>query len=221
MKYYKSIRNISFLCAVLPICICFLSVFFMNKQIPIHYDTNGVIDRYGSSYEFLIIGMLFSLFPFIMSIIFNILKISDYGKAIGLAGSILMSTTFTVLLGIFIARIFSVSKIVGINNIGRAFSFCSLSIGVLMLLVGSILSFLPQNHFIGIRTKVTLASNKIWKDIHIKGAIIFSICGLAIMVVCVIIQTIYSLLALVIGIAICISLICLLLQRYKIKGENK
>ena len=46
---------------VAPILVAVVGIQFLPDQIPVHYNAAGEIDRWGSKYEELIIGVVFSL----------------------------------------------------------------------------------------------------------------------------------------------------------------
>ena len=53
------------LCAA-PILTAVVGVQFLPDQIPVHYNATGEIDRWGSKYEELVLGVCFSLSGWIL-----------------------------------------------------------------------------------------------------------------------------------------------------------
>ena len=50
----KKLKRILFTMSFLPIIISIVSLFFLDDNIPMHYDVRGVVDRMGSKYEIII-----------------------------------------------------------------------------------------------------------------------------------------------------------------------
>ena len=78
MRFHKRVdpnitvvlKHISYFMCTLPFCLSIMSIFFMPKKIPIHFDQSGLADRYSVSAEFIIVGVLFGLTALLMTFAF-------------------------------------------------------------------------------------------------------------------------------------------------------
>ena len=74
-----------------------MSIFFMPKKIPIHFDQSGLADRYSVSAEFIIVGVLFGLTALLMTFAFDKINMSYNLKTFGFVVSISTSLIFMVI----------------------------------------------------------------------------------------------------------------------------
>jgi len=102
-------------------------------------------------------------------------------------------------------------------NLGWKFDFNLMiipSIGVLMIIIGVLISKAKRNFFIGIRTPWTLSSDEVWNKTHRLGGKLFTIAGVIIMLMSFIPETdVYLLLILILGVTAWLVLYSYLLYR--------
>lgn len=149
MKRFLNIDNITVCClffSMTPLLIAVISVYFMPNTVPMHYNGQGEIDRWGRSSEMLFIGALFAIFPAIMSIAFHKIKMSSSLKVIGLVGAISMSIIFVILQIIFTVKIFNVvGEYSHAWNTEFCLSFGITVYGVFMVLASVLIAIVPTN----------------------------------------------------------------------------
>lgn len=91
-------------------------------------------------------------------------------------------------------------------NLGWRFNFSLTvipAIGILMIIIGVLISKAKRNFFIGIRTPWTLSSDQVWNGTHRLGGRLFKIAGIIIILLSFVPEVaIYVLLGLVLGIVI-------------------
>lgn len=202
MKRLISLEKLIIIClflSVVPLLIATISIYFMPNEVPMHYNASGVIDRWGSSNEMLFIGVLFVIFPLIMSVAFYKIKMNSNTKLIGFVGSVVMSITFIIMQVVFTAKIFSIvgdSNFIG--NSGFWLSFGITVYGLIMVLASLFISLLPLDK---IFTRNFLASD-VAKSLTRRVTLITGVCGVIICLSSALIKNIYSL----IPFAICILL---------------
>lgn len=144
----------------------------MPEQIPIHWNSAGEIDSYGSRWMLLLFGTL----PLLMLGLFQALPRMDprkenYQKHMG--PYLLLTALITVLM-IAVGWITALSALgvsVPVNRILPAM------IGVLFICLGNYMPRIRFNYTFGIRTPWTLASEAVWKKTHRAGGIGFVLCG--------------------------------------------
>ncbi|HNW81931.1 MAG TPA: SdpI family protein [bacterium] len=149
----------------------------LPEQIPLHWNAAGEIDNYGAKWNIFWLAAM----PVAMTLFFEILPKIDprrdsyekHGKALGWINwftVILFIVISWITVGVSKGMIFDVSKIVLI------------SIGILFLGMGNFMGQLRQNYFVGIKTPWTLANETVWRKTHRKGAAVFALMGLCMIV---------------------------------------
>lgn len=212
---------ICLLLAVTPLLIAVVSIYFMPNTVPMHYNGLGEIDRWGSSNEMLFIGALFVIFPLIMSVAFYKIKMNSNSKLIGLAASLVMSITFTILQVIFTVKIFSIvgeSSFAGISGFWLSFSITIY--GLLMVLASAFISLLPLDKIFNRNFLACDIAKRITRHI----TLITGVCGVIICLSSALLKNIYSLIPFVICIFLAIVTIIVmwkLQKKSKISGSSE
>ncbi len=67
---------------LLPIIVAIISLYFVPKEIPIHFNKYGEIDRYGSKYELMIIPCINILFGLLIGLVWKTLFDKMYERII-------------------------------------------------------------------------------------------------------------------------------------------
>ncbi len=145
----------------------------LPAQVPLHYNINGEIDRYGDKSELILIPIMTSL---LIYLIFLAVPYIDPKKQIQKMGKKyhtlkLVITTFMSVLALFIIY---TAKNQSFANPNYILLLC----GVLFIIFGNYFKTLKANYFIGIRTPWTLENENVWKETHKLGGKIWFICGL-------------------------------------------
>tara|TARA_R110002074_G_scaffold402205_2_gene604630 strand:- start:116 stop:763 length:648 start_codon:yes stop_codon:yes gene_type:complete len=136
----------------------------LPEKVPMHWNINGEIDRYGDKMELILIPILL---PLLIYVIFLVIPKIDPKNKLNKMGNKLQTikillTTFMSILALFI--IYSV-KNQSIDNP----NYIVLSIGVLYIILGNYFKTIKANYFIGIRTPWTLENETVWKETHKLG----------------------------------------------------
>lgn len=169
----------------------------------------------------ILIGVLFAIFPVLMSVAFYKIKMNCNSKFIGFAGSVIMSITFIILQIVFTVKIFSIvdeSSIMGIS--GFWLSFGITIYGLIMVVISVFISLMPLDK---IFNRNFLAGN-IAMRITRCVTLITGVCGVIICVSSALIKNIYSLIPLAICIFIAIVAIIAmwkLQKKHKISGSSE
>jgi immunity protein, SdpI family len=145
----------------------------LPEKVPMHWNINGEIDRYGDKMELILIPILL---PLLIYVIFLVIPKIDPKNKLNKMGNKLQTikillTTFMSILALFI--IYSV-KNQSIDNP----NYIVLSIGVLYIILGNYFKTIKANYFIGIRTPWTLENETVWKETHKLGGKMWFIGGI-------------------------------------------
>ena len=172
---FKKVLLIIFI--FLPLIITLISLNYLPDLIPAHYGFNGVVTRWGSKYESLILPIMCVVICIISLICTNYAakKPENKNNIKSLnACTIVLAITFNVLTISFIISDFN--KITNINN---AFSskLIYMALGIGFIILGNYLPKCKRNNFIGIRTSLTLSNDDIWFKTHRFGGKVFVVFG--------------------------------------------
>ncbi|NYJ26162.1 SdpI family protein [Allomuricauda sp. ARW1Y1] len=155
----------------------------LPAQVPMHYNIEGEIDRYGNKSELILIPIMTSL---LIYLIFLAVPYIDPKKQIQKMGGKydtlkFIITTFMSILALFI--IYTAK-----NQTLTDPDYILLGCGVLFLILGNYFKTLKANYFIGIRTPWTLESESVWKQTHKLAGKIWFLGGLLIILSCLILD---------------------------------
>ena len=144
---------------------------FLPTTIPAHYNARGEIDRWGSSREFVGVGITFCLLGYMAFFIkANMSKGDDRIKSTHLAGAILLSIPL-------FATIFMIVHSIKVNNaaLGMGYAaqqgdtFASLFSAILCelyIVCGALCMCVKQNGIAGVRIPLTLENEKAWNILN-------------------------------------------------------
>jgi uncharacterized membrane protein len=149
----------------------------LPDSVPIHWDIEGDIDRYGDKSELILIPILL---PLLIYVIFTIVPLIDPKGKIQQMGNkyFMLKTAMTVFMSILAMIIIYAVKNESLYNP----NYIILLIGVLLMILGNYFKTLRANYFIGIRTPWTLENQTVWKETHKLAGKIWFIGGLVIIV---------------------------------------
>lgn len=144
-------------------------------KFPVHWNAQGVPDRYGSKSE-----VLFALLIMPASALFTMLMFMMLPKIEPIQKSIepnkrpyhlLWGMIITLFVGI---QVFIAKSYTGISegdvDLNISIKYIIVGLSLFYLFIGNILSKVRQNFFVGIRTPWTLSSDKSWEKTHRLGA---------------------------------------------------
>jgi uncharacterized membrane protein len=146
------------------------------ESIPVHWNLQGDVDRYGGKFEGL---MLLPLIAVGISLLLRFIPAMDpkkenfaqFGKVysiIRVAVTLLMAVIHVAILGTVLG--FTI-------DMGLA---VSLGVGSLLIVLGNFMGKIRPNWFVGVRTPWTLSSKKSWVKTHRMSGWLFILMGLAV-----------------------------------------
>lgn len=222
-KYYTAI------CALMLICVIGSAVILILSPdtIPVHYNLKGEIDRFGSKYENL-------LFPCVTLLLGSFLMLSakrqqrkdeHTNEKTMLIAAVLIVAFFDALsfyLGMKAILLSAGNNSGGMTHIGK---FIGIAIGILLCLLGNIMPKVRKNAVFGLRTKWSLANDRVWQKSQRFAGLSSVICGLVIIVAAAALpDDMWTLLALVAAPVIWVVINIIVSYRYyqnEVKEEDK
>jgi len=171
-----SIKNDIIVWIVILMPVVYLSVLWNDipSQVPMHWDLQGEVNRYGSKTELIFTTLL----PLIMYFLFYVfLKIDPKDRLKNMGGK------YTGLRSVFI--VFMAALAIMIIYTARYEKFPNQNImfvllGGLFTIMGNYFKTIRANYFVGIRTPWTLENETVWKDTHLIGGKIWFAGGIVI-----------------------------------------
>jgi uncharacterized membrane protein len=145
----------------------------LPDQVPVHFNLDGEVDRWGSKYYFLtiILGVTIVTYFFL-----KFLPYLDPKQKIEYMGS-----KFTRLRFVLILFLASISLFLTYNALNPAtfnMNLMFVLLGVFFIVLGNYFQAIKPNYFIGIRTPWTLESENVWKKTHRIGGRLWMLAGL-------------------------------------------
>lgn len=147
----------------------------LPDKIPLHWNIEGEIDRYGEKYEIILIPILLPLMTYILFTIIPKIdpkgKIRQMGKKYQILKSIITILTSMIAIIVIYAAL---------NKTLFNPNYMVLLIGILFVFLGNYFKTLRPNYFIGIKTPWTLENDKVWNETHELAGKLWFIGGLII-----------------------------------------
>jgi uncharacterized membrane protein len=161
----KSIRSDIVLWIVIFLPLVYLAYLWsgLPDSVPVHWNFQGEVDRYGSKAELLILTFL----PLIMYFLFTIIpKIDPKNRLKNMGGkySGLRSVMIVFMSALAIMMIYTAKHEIFPGN-----NLMFILMGGLFTMLGNYFKTLKANYFIGIKTPWTLESETVWNDTHKLG----------------------------------------------------
>jgi uncharacterized membrane protein len=149
----------------------------LPDKVPLHWNSQMEIDRYGTKYE--ILPIIFSL-TLMIYLIFLVIPLIDPKNMLNKMGDKyqkikFLVTTLTSLLSLII--IYSIKNESIFNP-----NFIILLVGAFYLVLGNYFKTIKPNYFIGIRTPWTLEDKNVWDKTHTLGGEMWFIGGLMVVI---------------------------------------
>jgi uncharacterized membrane protein len=187
----------------------------LPEKVPMHWNINGEIDRYGEKVELIIIPILL---PLLVYIIFLVVPKIDPKNRLNKMGNKLQTIKFllTTLMSILALLIIYTAKNESFTNP----NYMVLIIGVLYIVLGNYFKTLKANYFIGIRTPWTLEKETVWKKTHELGGKLWFIGGIIVVIASLILrkETNFTVFLIITGI---ITIIPIVYSYLTFKNEKK
>ena len=213
----KSLQKELPIIAIVLLPFIYLAYIWANlpAEVPLHWNLQGEIDRYGDKSELLLIPILLPLLTYLIFLI--VPKIDPKNKLKNMGNKYrsikVLLTVFMSILALFI--LYS-SKNQSLSNP----NYIILLIGVLYIILGNYFKTIRSNYFIGIRTPWTLENETVWKETHKLGGKLWFLGGLIVVLGSVILDK-QSNFTLFITLTIIIALVPVIYSYFKFQEVTK
>ncbi len=173
----KRLREVLFVGLIgLAFIVSLYGILHLPERVPIHFDSSGRPDSYGSKWILLVNPLIAALvyfgIPFLM-------KIDPYSEKITPRKMTVMIIRDALTLFISFMAVISVwAAYIGKLPTG----IVEIMVSSLFVILGNYLPKLPPNWFVGIRTPWTLLSERVWKKTHSAVGILMFLVGLVMLV---------------------------------------
>jgi len=147
----------------------------MPEQIPIHWNSQGIVDNYGSK----TFGTFFlPVLNIVMYVLFLVLpnldpKKTNYSKF----GSTYLTIRYA--LHLFFLLIFGVTAAVALGYPAPIEKLIPGGVALLFIVMGNLMGRVRHNYFVGFKYPWTLANEEVWKKTHQLGAKLMVLGGFA------------------------------------------
>lgn len=133
----------------------------LPEKVPLHWNIEGEIDRYGEKSELILIPLLL---PLLIYVLFTIIPRIDPKRKIKNMGN--KYTILKSIMTIFMSALAMIIIYAALNETLYNPNYIVLLIGILFALLGNYFKTLRANYFIGIKTPWTLENETVWKETH-------------------------------------------------------
>lgn len=174
----------------------------LPEKVPMHYDFQGNIDRYGSKTELIWISLLLPAFVYVL---FLLLPLIDPKKKLQNMGNKLLQIRYIMTIFMSALSVFIIYSSKNPSVVESSLLFAG--IGLLFIILGNYFKTIKPNYFLGIRTPWTLENEIVWKDTHRLAGKIWFFGGSLIIIFCLIIPNQETLSYIFMGIAGLLALI--------------
>ena len=147
----------------------------LPDKVPIHWNVQGQIDRYGSRSELIIV--VFAL-PVLIYLILLAVPLIDPKYKIKNMGSKYQNIKMLITLFMSVLAMYIIWSVKNASLFNPNFIF--LLLGILYAILGNYMKTIRANYFIGIRTPWTLENEAVWKATHRMGGVLWFAGGLII-----------------------------------------
>ena len=147
----------------------------LPEKVPMHWNMEGEIDRYGDKSELILIPLLL---PLLIYVLFTIIPKIDPKDKLKYMGK--KYTVLKTVLTVFMSALSMMIIYAAMNESFYNPNYILLLIGVLFAILGNYFKTLRANYFIGIKTPWTLENETVWEETHKLAGKIWFIGGLMI-----------------------------------------
>ncbi|MBA3665436.1 MAG: SdpI family protein [Bacteroidetes bacterium] len=147
----------------------------LPATVPMHYDLDGNVNRYGNKSE--LIWLSFGL-PFFIYLLFMVIPFIDPKGKIKAMGNKLFQLKVLLVIFMSVLSFYIIYTSLKPQNFNENLVF--VIVGLLFSVLGNFFQSLKPNYFIGIRTPWTLENETVWKETHTLAGKIWMVGGLLI-----------------------------------------
>lgn len=158
-----------------------LALPLIPDTIPAHYGASGMVDRWGSKYESLLLPIISLIMAAVLLVAINAAMKKEHNNYANANIALLSGNgclfVFNLLNLYFLYT--SLAQVENLNSLSLDLNQLLFSgLGLLLIILGNILPKARRNHFIGIRTPWSLKNSMTWRKTQWFGAITMIISGI-------------------------------------------
>lgn len=212
----------------IPLIITTAVIPVMQDRVPMHYDFNGNIDRWGSKYENFILPVIIIILSIFWQCLINHFKkkqsanLPDKTKKEAASNekvlyitSVAMTAMFSIMQCAILYSSFQASK----NNIKLTpvfYKAANIPLGIFIIIIANFVPVAKRNAFFGLRTVWSMENDQTWLASNRFCGKLMVVAGFAIIIETLFIESIASVLVMA-GIIISASIICVIYSYYSYK----
>lgn len=180
---------------ILSVIITAILMLFMPEQIPVHYNSAGLVDRMGSKLECLIWPALTAFMGGLFLLMQKKGKTPSEKKIFFLVGVVMQ--LFFMALGIyFMAKSVAYDPSMTATDINTDVTrIATVAIGIVLIVLGNFMPKISRNKLFGLRTSWTLSSDTVWQKSNRFCGICGVVCGLSVVLAAVVLPSPAALIA--------------------------
>lgn len=166
----------------LPLVVIIFSLFFLPARIPAHYDEQFVVNRWGSKYELLVLGIV----PIIFGAIMKALMPANDKKRnqnVQLYGGICGLAVLNIIVLGFVYNAFRLTSPSGPRLAANLTRIIFMTLGVVFIILGRLMSKTEPNHVTGVRIPGAQSGRKTWEVNQKAGGISMMRSGVFIIII--------------------------------------
>ena len=172
------------------------AIFLLPESVPVHWNGNWEIDRYGSRYTLIILAII----PILLYYGMLLAKKVD-PKRHNFQSREITYDLFRYGLSFFFILLCCFFYYMTFFPKANGEKIMLLLLGILIIGMGNYMPRLPQNYFLGIKTQWTLSNEYVWQKTHKIGGYSFVIVGI-IIAVYGLLELPYSFIVVIVGLLI-------------------
>jgi uncharacterized membrane protein len=150
----------------------------LPDQVPLHFDLNGNVNRYGSKMELWVVPLLVNVLTYVLLRFAPSIDPKDQIRKMGSKWYYFKLAILLMMTVISFWIIFETSTFMTTSSRDMDTSWIFLATGILFVVVGNFLPAVKPNYFVGIRTPWTLESDLVWRKTHRLGGWLFVTIGI-------------------------------------------
>ena len=190
MKKNNIYKSIMWIVAMIPFAITAIILPGMPEKVPMHFDINGNVDRWGSKYEELIIVITFLVMTLFMHLVITFFekkgaKAEDDKTKADCATNVKVASIAGIMLAVFsgagyIGILYSTTQMVKTGSETMDLDsnrIICVMMGVMFIVLGNIMTKTRRNRLVGFRCSWTQYNDITWKKSNRFGAILTIIVG--------------------------------------------
>ena len=157
----------------------------LPAEVPVHFDGNWQVNRWGSKFELMGTLIFVALIAFGTSILINNISFLDPKKKLSSDNPIVRKISWVIVIFMAVISALIVNSSINLGN-GQntiySMKYFFALIAVLFLVLGNLMNNIKQNYFIGFRTPWNLEDETNWKKTHYLASKLWFFGGLTLLV---------------------------------------